>query len=301
MLNLITEIAIYDPDATDHVILKNIMEGVDGSASFSYSQEVDSVMIEDGQTLEHSLSGTLDIKVLRGSDAELALIDAAVGKRVYVAGKTLNGFLIFSGMHYVNRVPDFNSSILNDHIRLTFKDVKGFSSENGIDTFYGGKNMLGIFDTKIGFTDEDNNEVISGFRTSVSSASYSVTNDGFQYIQSTSAGNGGIQVKEEDRIFWPFSEEITFSYTYDGGGANLFPEISVYEGVWTSPGNSYVQTGSESNVDGANSVTMSSTPGVDNPRFYQFRVAVGASDTTEVAGLFGELRVRIGTYTAFTY
>lgn len=120
------KIAIKDPASNDVVVLTNIMEGVDGSSAMGLTMEAEAVQIEDNQTLEHSLSLELDIKVIRGTDAELATLDGLIGKRVEISGWTIDGFFRMLENPYLNRNPDYNSSILNDRILITQKAIKGY-------------------------------------------------------------------------------------------------------------------------------------------------------------------------------
>lgn len=123
------KVAIKDPDSTDMVLLSNIMEGVDGAVTMGWEEEPESVKVEDGQTLDHSIMGTLDIKVLRAPASSIAILDGLIGKRVEITGWTIEGFLLFNGKPYLNRDPDYNSDILNDRILVTTKAVKGYIEE----------------------------------------------------------------------------------------------------------------------------------------------------------------------------
>lgn len=121
------KVAIKDPESSDMVILSNIMDGVDGGAAFGFSQEGESVQIEDNQTLEHSFMGDLDIKVLRSSDSDKAIIDSLVGKRVEIVGYGISDMIVFAGNPVLNREHDYNSNILNDRIYVTTNSPKGYS------------------------------------------------------------------------------------------------------------------------------------------------------------------------------
>lgn len=129
MSSTLRKLAIKDPESDDMVILTNIREGVDGAVDMGWTQEAESVRVDDNQTMDHSLNGELDIKVLRLSGSALATLQGLVGKRVELAGWTIEGFLLFRGTHYLNRHQDFNSDILNDRIHVTVKTVKGYLEE----------------------------------------------------------------------------------------------------------------------------------------------------------------------------
>lgn len=152
------KIAIKDPDTADQVILSNIREGVDGSADMGWEQEEENVQVEDNQRLEHTTQGTLDVKVLRTSD--VSQLNDFIGKRCEVSGWTIEGFLLFSEDNRIVRVPDFNSDILNDQIRLTQSTPKGFNS--GVRAFYGGRNAMMLYDIR-SHSGGTNNQLFSGF------------------------------------------------------------------------------------------------------------------------------------------
>ena len=121
------KVAIKDPESSDVVILSNIMDGVDGAAAFGFSQEGETAQIEDNQTLEHSFMGDLDIKVLRSSASDKAIIDSLVGKRVEIVGWGISDMIVFEGNPVLNREHDFNSNILNDRIHVTTNTAKGYT------------------------------------------------------------------------------------------------------------------------------------------------------------------------------
>lgn len=300
MLNLITKIGIYDPDADDYVILTNIMEGVDGSAAFSYEEEPGSVMIEDGQTLDHSITGTLDIKVLRASASDLAIIDAAVGKRVYISAMTINGFVLFHGTHYITRVPDFNSDILNDHIRLTFKRAKGYSGDTQSMGAYGGKNALMLYDVQNGYVDDNANEVFGGFFAFISSASYSVAGNELT-MTSTAAGSGIVRLNLDNWIFWPFEEIITFSLNI----VSTTGDIRLIMGSSQGPPGS---TSASTDVEGPSSATgrrsVSSDSSYWNPSnrsLFYYPSFEFSGESTQVTAVVKDLAIKRGLDDTFSY
>ena len=154
------KLAVKDPATDDQVILSNIREGVDGAADMGWAEEEQNVQIEDNQRLEHSTEGTLDVKVLRGTTAEVSQLNNFIGKRCEVSGWTIEGFLLFSEQNRIVRVPDFNSDILNDQIRLTQTTPKGFRS--GVRAFYGGRNAVMLHDIR-SHSGAANSQLFSGF------------------------------------------------------------------------------------------------------------------------------------------
>ena len=102
MITLIKEIAIRPLDADEafnSVKLTNIMEGVDGAATFGYSLETVSLKVEDNQTQQYKHIHTLDIRVIEES-SDSAIIDAWITdqQRVEIVGRGLDGFFVMSNV-----------------------------------------------------------------------------------------------------------------------------------------------------------------------------------------------------------
>lgn len=182
---VLKKLAVKDPEGTDVVVLSNIMDGVDGSAAFGFQTEQESVEIEDKQTLEHSQMGTIDLKVLRADPADVAKLNALIAKRVELSGISIDGFLLFLENPLLNRVPDFNSAILNDQIMVTTKAIRGYSSA-GESAFYAGRNALSLYNVLDGADDllYGFSELGSPTGTSLSNSTQTVTFD------TGAAGNG---------------------------------------------------------------------------------------------------------------
>lgn len=187
---VLKKLAVKDPAGTDIVILSNIMDGVDGAAIFGFQTEQESALIEDMQTLEHSQVGTVDLKVLRASAADIAKLNALIAKRVEIAAISIDGFLLYLENPLLNRVPDFNSAILNDQIMVTTKAIRGYSSA-GEQPFYAGRNALSLYNVLSGADD-----LLYGFVELGSPTGTSLT-DGTQTItfNTAAAGNGLLSKK----------------------------------------------------------------------------------------------------------
>lgn len=123
------KIAIKDPESSDMVLLSNIIDGVDGAANIGWSQQTEAVRVEDNQTIEFSVNGELDIKVVRPSNADVSTLNGLIGEKVEISGYTISGFLIIRDSVRLVRVPDVNSSIHNDQIKVTVKAIKGYVEE----------------------------------------------------------------------------------------------------------------------------------------------------------------------------
>jgi hypothetical protein len=84
------------------------------------------------------------VKVLRAPTADLAKINALIGKRVELSGIGIDGFLLFADNPVLSRNPDFDSDVLNDQIYVTERAVRGYRS-TGTQAFYGGRNAFGLW------------------------------------------------------------------------------------------------------------------------------------------------------------
>lgn len=190
------QLAIKDPESTDIVVLSNIMDGVDGAAAFGWSQEDSAVQIEDMQTLSHSTAGSLDIKVVRALDAgDIATLNGLIAKRAEISGIGIDGFLLFKENPYFNRVPDFNSDILNDQMLATVLTPKGYRND-GSAAFYGGSNALALHNFRKGSA-----TLLNGFEALGSPTSTSVSNDVQTVTFDTAAAGNGVL---SEKILCPF-------------------------------------------------------------------------------------------------
>ena len=100
MITLIKEIAIRPLDAGEafsSVKLTNIMEGVDGAATFGYSLEAVALQVEDNQKQQYKHIHTFDVRVIEES-ADSAIIDGwiATQTRVEIVGRGIDGFFVMS-------------------------------------------------------------------------------------------------------------------------------------------------------------------------------------------------------------
>ena len=102
MITLLKEIAIRPltvADAYNSVHLTNIMEGVDGAATFGYSLETVAVQVEDNQTQQYKHVHTFDIRVIEES-SDVSIIDAWIASqtRVEISGRGLDGMFVMSNV-----------------------------------------------------------------------------------------------------------------------------------------------------------------------------------------------------------
>lgn len=100
MITLLKQIAIRDrSNYANSVILTNVMEGVDGSATFGYSIEPVAIQVEDNQTQQYKHVHTFDIRVIEES-GDSSVLDALVAsqQRVDIAGLGVDGYFQFDNV-----------------------------------------------------------------------------------------------------------------------------------------------------------------------------------------------------------
>ena len=93
MITLLKKIAIRPMDDPFNIVeLTNIMEGVDGAATFGYSLEPVAIQVEDNQTQQYKHTHTFDVRVIEES-SDSAIIDAWIlaQTRVQICGQGVDG------------------------------------------------------------------------------------------------------------------------------------------------------------------------------------------------------------------
>ena len=96
--SLISQLAVQSQTNTsNYVVLDNIMEGVDGAGSFGYSVSPRAVRVQDAQTQQYAFDHTLDVHVLRSSDADLAKLQfiEANQEPVKATARGIDGSVLF--------------------------------------------------------------------------------------------------------------------------------------------------------------------------------------------------------------
>ena len=94
MLAKLLQLAIYDVQANTHVVLSTIQDGVDGAGGFFYTEEEDTLSIEDDQDYLLSFLCRMDVRLL-GNSAKRATLMSMVGKDCVISGLGLDGFFQF--------------------------------------------------------------------------------------------------------------------------------------------------------------------------------------------------------------
>lgn len=114
MITLLKKIAIRPMDEPFNIVeLVNIMEGVDGSATFGYSLEATAIQVEDNQKQQYKHTHTFDVRVIEES-SDSATIDAWIAdqKRVQIAGQGIDG-LFFMDDVLLTRNKQYDGIIAN--------------------------------------------------------------------------------------------------------------------------------------------------------------------------------------------
>jgi len=154
MLNLLSNVAIQDTKAAGNIVyLNNIMEGVDGAATFGYSLEPTAVKVDDNQTQQFKHDHTFDIRVLQGSSADLTkikVIDAG-NNPVRVSGYSPNGFFVIDEPAQLTYHSQYDS-VIADRILVTTTGVNGYGgTAPGVKLpVYAGDNLLAVYKVNSG-------------------------------------------------------------------------------------------------------------------------------------------------------
>ena len=154
MLNLLSNVAIQDTKAAGNIVyLNNIMEGVDGAATFGYSLEASSVKVDDNQTQQYVHDHTFDIRVLQGAAADLTklkVIDAG-NNPVRVSGYSPNGFFVIDEPSQLTYHSQYDS-VIADRVLVTTTGVNGYGgTAPGVKLpVYAGDNLLALYKVNSG-------------------------------------------------------------------------------------------------------------------------------------------------------
>lgn len=199
MLNLISKIGIQSQTNTENVVvLDNVMEGLDGAATFGYSVTPRSVKFDDAQTLDIVEDHVLDVRVLRVSDADLEKLQVMAGNQepVKATGYGPDGALLFFDPAEMVRVPQFDQ-VVTDRILVTRATALGYqgAAPDTRQAVIGSRDLLEVFDTSDGSA-----TVLNGFN-GATQLTESQTG-GSQTL--TRSQNGASTVLETDPFLFPF-------------------------------------------------------------------------------------------------
>lgn len=118
MISKLLQLAIYNVPDNELLVLSTIQDGVDGAGGFFYSEEEDTLDIEDDQKYLLSFLCSMDVRVL-GSSANRSTLMNMIGKECVISGVGLDGFFQFG------RVTDFTTGVVNvaeDTVKIVAAD-----------------------------------------------------------------------------------------------------------------------------------------------------------------------------------
>lgn len=158
MINLIRKLAIQSQTNTlNVVVMDNVMEGVDGAATFGYSVTPEALKVNDGQTQQHLHRHSLDVRVLQASGTDLTKLRVMDENQEDVIATTygLDGSVLFRDGAKMVRQPQFDE-LVADRFLITRTTPPGkYGSEAAQSkgqAVVGSGNLLDIWDTKSGST-----------------------------------------------------------------------------------------------------------------------------------------------------
>jgi len=155
MLPLLSNVAILDYSNTTPTVifLDNIMEGVDGAAAFGFTQELRSIQQDDNQQRGYATAYSLDIRVVKADDANVAILKDIVEsqRKVQIAGYSPDGVLawteptqlVFSEQIDVLQVNPIQATVLAP------SGYSGGDDEARVPVF-AGENLLRVYDVSTG-------------------------------------------------------------------------------------------------------------------------------------------------------
>lgn len=199
MLNQISQIAIQSQANTANVVvLDNIMEGVDGAATFGYSMTPRSLTVEDAQTQQYVHDHQMDVRVLRSAAADLEKLQVmdANNEPVKVTTQGIDGSVVFFDGAQIVRAPQFNQ-VLADRFLITRSTVVGYSFEDEFSRYPvlgNTKDLMEVYDTSTG-----SSLLLAGF------TSQNVTRSQTGGVQTiTRDSTGGLARAISPLFLWPF-------------------------------------------------------------------------------------------------
>lgn len=233
MITLLSNVAIQDTKAAANIVyLHNIMEGVDGAATFGYSLEPSSVTAEDGQTQQYKHTHTLDIRVLEASASDLTKLKviAAGNNPVRVSGYSPDGFFVIDEPSQLTMHEQY-SELIARRILVTTTGVNGYggTAPGTKVPVYAGDNLLALY------------KVNSGSATYLNGLdgldSGTVSGDAITYTSSEEV--------ESRSIFFPFPGlSMTAIVSVVSGNGNLYMKAYDSAGVFLSDFGTTAFTGS---------------------------------------------------------
>lgn len=200
MLNLLQKLAVQNTGTPSSIaVLTNVMDGIDGAASFGYQPESTSVRIEDDQTLQYKQTHPLDIRVLNEA-ADKAILDAIVAGTIpaLASGYTPDGFLIWDEPSIVSRHTQYDSLVATA-FRMSITAPSGYAGTAPVQKLpvYAGRNALGVYNVLAGSAN-----VLNGF--SLANDGQGLVSASTQTVEAGLTTTPGTILFQSERVFFPF-------------------------------------------------------------------------------------------------
>ena len=155
MLPLLSNVAILDYSNTTPTVifLDNIMEGVDGAAAFGFTQELRSVQQDDNQQRGYATAYSLDIRVVKADDTNVAILKNIVQsqRKVQIAGYSPDGVLAWTEPTLLTFSEQIDVLQVNP-IQATVLAPSGYSGDDDQARVpvFAGENLLRVYDVSTG-------------------------------------------------------------------------------------------------------------------------------------------------------
>lgn len=209
MISKLLQLAIYNVTDNEHLVLSTVQDGVDGAGGFFYSEEEDTLDIEDDQKYLLSFLCSMDVRVL-GSSANRSTLMNMIGKECVISGVGLDGFFQFG------RVTGFSGGVATavDTVKIVAADqvdkstvFKIVAQKRTTKAYVGGVIAGGV-------TASENMMAVHELGQGTSSALYGVF---------SSTGTGA---RVTDTLTITYPPSITASATIGTSGFYLYPFVN---------------------------------------------------------------------------
>jgi hypothetical protein len=210
MITLLSKVAVQNQTTPSSIaVLTNIMEGVDGAATFGYTLEETALSVDDNQKQQFRHDHNFDIRVIEVT-SESAILDGIVNNQrlAKISGFSPDGFFIWDEPTLLVRNKQFDG-ILASAVKATKRTTIGYRGAvpNRKLSVYAGDNLLGLYDVSTGASQEP----LNGFKDDNSPSGVDTDPNGEMTITTGSSSSTTSFVVSRN-IFFPFpGETLTWS------------------------------------------------------------------------------------------
>ena len=230
MITLLSNVAIGDTSNLSNIVyLNNIMEGVDGAATFGYTLEPTAVKVDDNQTQQYMHDHTLDIRVLQGATADLNKLKVieAGSNPVLVSGYSPDGFFVINEPAQLTYHSQFDS-VIADRVLVTTTGVNGYggAAPGNKLPVYAGDNLIAVFN------------VLEGSASALNGLDYDDTGT----VTGNSMAITGAGTVLSQRIYFPFPGLNLYTSADITAGNSGFIGFNCYDATDTIIGSGVVSS-----------------------------------------------------------